>query len=114
MILGYNTNGLAHHDLRDAIALLAEIGYRGVAITLDHGALNPYVERTDSQLDSVAELLTRHNLFCVIETGARFLLDPRTKHEPTLVTDDPAGRARRVDFVCRAIDIAVRLNAGCV
>ena len=36
MFLGYNTNGLAHHDLLDAIALLAEIGYRGVAITLDH------------------------------------------------------------------------------
>jgi len=114
MILGYNTNGLAHHDLGDAIALLPEIGYRGVAITLDHGALNPYVERTDSQLDSVAELLTGHNLFCVIETGARFLLDPRTKHEPTLVTADSAGRARRVDFLCRAIDIAARLNAGCV
>ena len=42
MLLGYNTNGLAHHDLLDAITLLAEIGYQGVAITLDHGALNPY------------------------------------------------------------------------
>jgi len=41
VLLGYNTNGFAHHDLFDAIALLAEIGYRSVAITIDHGALSP-------------------------------------------------------------------------
>ena len=41
MYLGYNTNGLAHHDLFDAVELLAEIGYRGVAITIDHNALPP-------------------------------------------------------------------------
>ena len=41
MLLGYNTNGLAHHDLFDAVGLLAEIGYRSVAITIDHGALPP-------------------------------------------------------------------------
>ncbi len=41
MFLGYNTNGMAHHDLFDAVELLAEIGYRGVAITIDHGALSP-------------------------------------------------------------------------
>jgi sugar phosphate isomerase/epimerase len=114
MLLAYNTNGLAHHDLLDAIALLAEIGYRGVAITLDHGALNPYDVRTASQLDAVAELLSAHKLACVIETGTRFLLDPRTKHEPTLVTADPAGRARRIAFLCRAVDTAARLNALCV
>jgi sugar phosphate isomerase/epimerase len=114
MKLGYNTNGLAHHDLLDAIALLADIGYRGVAITLDHGALNPYDERTDSQLREVEAVLGARGLRCVIETGARFLLDSRTKHEPTLVTADPAGRERRIDFLCRAIDMAARLNAGCV
>lgn len=36
------------------------------------------------------------------------------KHEPTLVSADPAGRARRIDFLCRAVDIAARLNADCV
>ena len=41
MFLGYNTNGMAHHDLFQAVGLLAEIGYRGVAITIDHGPLWP-------------------------------------------------------------------------
>jgi sugar phosphate isomerase/epimerase len=51
---------------------------------------------------------------CVIETGARHLLDPVHKHEPTLVTADREARDRRVDFLCRAIDIAVELSAACV
>jgi L-ribulose-5-phosphate 3-epimerase len=114
MLLGYNTNGLAHHDLLDAIALLAEIGYRGVSITLDHGTLNPFDERLDVKLAEAAAALEKHAFRCVVESGARFLLDWREKHEPTLVSVDPAARARRVDFLCRAIDIAARLNADCV
>ena len=42
MLIGYNTNGMAHHDLFDAVRLLADIGYGGVAITIDHTALPPY------------------------------------------------------------------------
>lgn len=114
MLLAYNTNGLAHHDLLDAIDLLAEIGYQGVAITLDHGSLDPFDERTDAQLQRVAAVLGRNRMRCVIETGARYLLDPRMKHEPTLVSPDAEGRARRVDFLCRAVDIAAELRAGCV
>jgi L-ribulose-5-phosphate 3-epimerase len=114
MQLAYNTNGLANHNLLDAIGLLAEIGYSGISITLDHGALNPYDQNLDAQLDEVAGLLTNNSLRCVIETGARFLLDPLHKHEPTLVSPDPAGRARRIDFLHRAIEIAARLNADCV
>lgn len=114
MLLAYNTNGLAHHDLVDAIHLLADIGYSGISITLDHGTLNPYDERLEAQLDQVADALHKHQLRKVIETGARFLLDPQNKHEPTLVSPDPVGRAQRIDFLCRAIDIAVRLEADCV
>ena len=31
----YNTNGTANHRLDDAIDLIAEAGYQGVALTLD-------------------------------------------------------------------------------
>ncbi len=62
----------------------------------------------------VGERLQRLRLRNVIETGARFLLDPRTKHEPTLVSPDPQRRDRRIDFLCRAIDIAAVLGSDCV
>ncbi len=114
MLLGYNTNGFAHHDLLDAIDVLAEIGYRSVAITLDQQALNPFARDLKSQLARVEQRLRRHAMRSVIETGARFLLDPRTKHEPTLLTRDREQRQRRIDFLCHAIDIAAELESDCV
>lgn len=114
MFLGYNTNGMAHHRLFDAVELLAAIGYRGVAITIDHGVLEPTDEQCRHQLKSLRDLLARHRMRSVIETGARFLLDPRQKHEPTLVSADPSGRARRVEFYKHAIRCAAELGSDCV
>ena len=59
MRIGYNTNGLVHHDLVQGIELLAEMGYRSVAITVDHGALNPYDDRFSQQVDQVQHQLDR-------------------------------------------------------
>jgi len=114
VILGYNTNGLSDVDAVAAIETLSAIGYRGVALSLDHGLLNPFQATLAAEQARTAAALYRHGFRCVIETGARFLLDPAVKHEPTLVSADPAGRARRVDFICRAIDVAAALEADCV
>jgi sugar phosphate isomerase/epimerase len=114
MLLGYNTNGFAHHDPAAAFELLAEIGYRSVALTLDHGLLNPFAPNLTDEIERIGAQLERLSLRSVIETGARFLLDPRVKHEPTLVSPTPEARRRRVDFLCRAIDIAQALGADCV
>src|SRR5262249_23108970 len=114
MRLGYNTNGFAHHRLEDAIAIVAEIGYASIAITLDHHALNPFEPRLAKQLDRTRRLLKRLSLHSVIETGARFLLDSRRKHHPTLMSCLPDDRARRIDFLRRAIDIATELGSDAV
>ena len=114
MLLGYNTNGLAFHDPFEAVELLAEIGYRSVALTLDHGPLNPFTHDLAAQLDKMRQLLDRLALRSVIETGARFLLDRNRKHEPTLVSPGAQARERRVDFLCRAIDAARALGSDCV
>jgi sugar phosphate isomerase/epimerase len=114
MFLGYNTNGLAHHDLFDAVDLLAEIGYQGIALTVDHGVLSPRDPATPEQLDQLALLLKAKGMRSVIETGARFLLDPRKKHEPTLVSPDPKGRWHRIEFYKHCIDCARRLGSDCV
>jgi sugar phosphate isomerase/epimerase len=114
MYLGYNTNGMNQHELSDAVELLADLGYRGVAITIDHLALPPYATYGRQRLGRLRRLLDRLEMRSVIETGARFLLDPRRKHEPTLVSDDPAGRARRIDFYRYAVDCAAALGSDCV
>ena len=110
----YNTNGTANHRLDDAIRLIKDAGYDGVALTLDIHHLDPFAENWVVEADRVASLLEKLELGSVIETGARFLLDPTAKHEPTLVTADQAGRARRIGFLKRAVDIAQILKSEAV
>ncbi len=114
MRLGYNTNGLAHHDILAALKLLAEIGYERVALTIDHHVMSPSAESGRRQVAELGDLLQQLGLRSVIETGGRYLLDPRTKHEPTLVTADAEARQRRVDFYRYAIDVAATLGSDCV
>ena len=114
MLIGYNTNGTADHRWTDALELMAEIGYRAVALTVDHDCLDPYSARLDEQLAQMQETLGRLRLTSVIETGARFLLNPREKHEPTLLSGTEKERAVRIDFLRRCIDIATALESTAV
>jgi sugar phosphate isomerase/epimerase len=93
--LAYNTNGLAHHRIVDALEMLADFGYEGVSITPDAGLLDPY-ERTFDDAAKVRVAADDLGLELTVETGSRFLIDPRRKHYPTLLDDDPGARARRV------------------
>lgn len=111
--LGYNTNGLAHHRLADALPLLAELGYEAVAITPDVGQLDPL--RLDArEVEEVRRLSRELGLALAVETGGRYLLDPRRKHFPTLLEDDPAQRARRLDLLRRTVDLAAELESDVV
>lgn len=110
MRLGYQTNGLQNHRLGDALRLLAEHGYAAVGITPDTCHLDPFAT-SDRELADTARLLADLGLLPVMETGARFLLDPRQKHEPTLMTADPAARERRFAYYQRVAAMGARLGA---
>lgn len=113
MQLGYGTNGLQNHRFADAVALLAAHGYQAIAITPDTCHLDP--ERTAAaEVDEAARVLRECSLLPVMETGARFLLDARHKHEPTLMTREPAARRRRLDYTRRAAAMGARLGARTV
>lgn len=106
MILGYNTNGFAHHHLDDAVEIIAELGYGGVAVTPDVG--NFHRPRGD-----VFHWLTRLNtiriekrLSYVWETGARFTLDRRHKHQPTLISPSEAEREVRYNDLLMHVGLA--------
>ncbi|MBF5032613.1 MULTISPECIES: sugar phosphate isomerase/epimerase family protein [unclassified Micromonospora] len=108
---GYGTNGFANHRLGDALAVLADLGYVGVALTLDHDHLDPFALGLARRVAAVRRRLDALGLAVVVETGARYLLDPWHKHAPTLLHDDPA---RRVEFLRRAVRIGADLGAEAV
>jgi len=108
----YNTNGFPFHRLEDAIEILAELGFDGLALTPDVHHLDP-TRVTPSEVRAVRARLEGHGLGVVIETGARFVLDPRRKHRPSLL--DPAPEAhRRLDFLVRCVELAEALGAPVV
>lgn len=107
----YNTNGLQNHRLEDAVDLLADTGYDGVALTLDIHHLDPFAPDLRGRARALRRRLDGHGMGAVIETGARFLLNPRVKHEPTLLSTDPSGR---IAFLGLACEVAHELEAECV
>jgi L-ribulose-5-phosphate 3-epimerase len=108
---GYVSNGLSDHRLEHALELLAENGYAGIALTLDHIHFDPLAPRLRARAARLRAELEDLGLDCVVETGARFILDPRHKHFPTLVSD---GRQKRVDLLRTAVDVAFELGAPVV
>lgn len=113
MKLGYNTNGLAHHDPLQGLDLLAETGYRSVAITIDHRWMSPFDDRWPEQLKQIRERLQAYRMASVIETGARFLLDPRRKHWPTLAAPRDVA-APRLALIAHCLRVAEELGSDCV
>lgn len=114
MRLGYSTNSIDDVNPLEAIPVLHDLGYRSLAITLDRDTLDPFAADLPARTVRWREALAAAGMGCVVETGARHLLDAAVKHEPTLVSSDPAARARRIDFTRRAIDVAAELGAECV
>ncbi|MFE7129803.1 sugar phosphate isomerase/epimerase family protein [Streptomyces sp. NPDC057638] len=112
--LGYGTNGLTDLRLGDALALLADLGYDGVGLTLDHMHLDPLAPDLARRVHHTATRLDQLGLDVTIETGARYILDPRHKHGPSLLDSDPAARATRTALLTTAMTIAADLGAHAV
>ncbi|WP_031510437.1 sugar phosphate isomerase/epimerase family protein [Streptomyces megasporus] len=114
--LAYGTNGLADLRLDDALDLLADLGYDGVGLTLDHMHLDPLAPAPElaARTRHVARRLERLGLAVAVETGARYVLDPRRKHHPTLLDADPDARGARVRLLLTAVRVAADLGATAV
>lgn len=108
---GYGTNGLADLRLADALGLLADLGYDGVALTLDHMHLDPLAPDLAGRTAEVARRLAALDLAVVVETGARYVLDPRRKHRPSLLDDEPEPR---LELLRRAVRVGADLDAEAV
>ena len=75
MLLGFSTNSIGDVDPLDAIPMLRDMGYGSLAITLDHHTLNPFAHDLPVRIVRWRDALAAAGMACVIETGARHLLD---------------------------------------
>ena len=114
MKAGYSTNSFGDVDPLDALPLLCEQGYASLAITPDRNILNPYEKTFASEVRVWQHALAKAQMRCVVETGARHLLDSKRKHHPTLLSDAQDDCSRRIEFLRQAIELAGELNADCV
>ena len=114
MKIGYSTNSLGDVDFQEALLALCDQGYESIAITPDQHFLNPYSKTLVSEVRDWQQALARTQMKCVVETGARYLLDPKRKHHPTLLSDRPDERDRRIGFLHKAINLAEEFEADCV
>jgi sugar phosphate isomerase/epimerase len=113
LTLGYGTNGLGDHPLAVALDLLEEAGYDAVALTLGFPHLDPGAPAAEvaAVRDRLARAHDGRGMHVVVETGTRYLLDPRHKHAPALV-DEHAGP--RLAYLRRAVEVAAALGARTV
>ncbi|WP_055603842.1 sugar phosphate isomerase/epimerase family protein, partial [Streptomyces aureus] len=91
-----------------------DLGYDGVGLTLDHMHLDPLAPDLAARTARVARRLGELGLGVTVETGARYVLDPRRKHGPSLLDPDPEDRAARVRLLLRAVRVAADLGAHAV
>lgn len=76
--------------------------------------LDPLAPDLAARTHRLAKRLDALGLEVTVETGARYVLDPRRKHGPSLLDPDPDDRARRVDLLIRAVRVAADLGAHAV
>jgi sugar phosphate isomerase/epimerase len=114
MFIGYNSNGFAHHRLEDTIKILAEMGYRGLGLTADFHTIDPLAEHWRERARRIDRRLRDARMRVVVETGARFILDVRRKHQPTLLDSDRHRALDRMHFIEACVRLADDLAADAV
>jgi sugar phosphate isomerase/epimerase len=111
--LAYNANGLRGLSLPEAIAVTAAAGFDGIELSLHPDHLDP-ATATDADCAALGRRMADSGLAAAsLATGADTLLSG-DRFEPSLIHPDPAARARRVDLIRRAIDMAAILGAPVV
>jgi len=111
--IGYNTNGFLFHRLFEALELIAEKGFEVVALSVDIPHIDPF-NISNRDIEKIGSKLDNLGLIPILETGGRFVLDPKRKHRPNLIEKRREDREKRIGYLKRCIDIAEMVGARTV
>jgi L-ribulose-5-phosphate 3-epimerase len=108
----YNSNGLKLHSAAEAVQLLADLGYDGIELALQHQHLHP-LYASAHQVRELRNLLRERGLGIVCGAGVPDALGAE-RFEPSLFHPDPAGRAMRLRYLEASLQIAAELGSECL
>ncbi|MEW6112307.1 MAG: sugar phosphate isomerase/epimerase family protein [Thermodesulfobacteriota bacterium] len=109
MKFAFSSNGFLRHNLVDTIRIISGSGYQGIEIMADIPHAYP-LHLTDANIREIRTALSDHGLQVSNLNAFMHHADGDTYH-PSWIEDDPALRAKRVDYTLRCIDLAAQLGA---
>ncbi len=107
--LSYSTFGLTNLDFLQAIEQVDKAGYQGIELSFHRDQFNPF-ELTDEYIAEIKQKLEEVEVKAACVATASHFFTPSRPHEPSLICPDLAGRKRRIDLICRGIDLARKLD----
>ena len=116
--LAFSTNAYTRHALPDAVERIADHGYAGVEILGDepHAYFPDFGEDDRDALSNTLDDtgIEVSNINANTATGYYDDAPPSSFFDPSVVTADDEGRAWRIDYTKRAIDLADEVGAPAV
>ncbi|ASA25732.1 sugar phosphate isomerase/epimerase family protein [Paenibacillus donghaensis] len=110
MKVSYNTNGLRHLTIKEALKTVRNYNYDGVELSFHENHLHPLMT-TRKEVEELKNFCSDHNIIIsCISAGADNLLG-EMPFEPSLINPNKACRSVRKDFLKRSIEIANNLNS---
>jgi len=112
MKFAFSSNAFRRYSLVDTIRIVADAGYRGIEIMADIPHAFP-LHLSGKDIDDIRKALDEHDLEISNINAFMHHADGDTYH-PTWIEDDPALRAKRIDYTLRCIALADKLGASTI
>jgi sugar phosphate isomerase/epimerase len=109
MKFAFSSNAFLRYDLLETIKIISKLGYQGIEIMADVPHAFPK-NLTREGVREIRKALDDNNLEISNINAFMHHADGDTYH-PSWIEEDPALRAKRVDYTLRCLDLAKELGA---
>ena len=112
MRFAFSSNAFLRFDLLETIRIISAAGYEGLEIMADVPHAFP-LHLTEADIRNIRGALRDTGLEISNINAFMHHADGDTYH-PSWIENDPALRAKRIDYTLRCIDLAEKLGAPCI